>query len=121
MSSISALKTIENRPHTAKALTFKLHEDVRNGVLVSLDDFLKLPEVKESGINKSNCHKYIIPSPIHLVTNQNSSSTPLRMTVAPNCTNKLTNKSINNMIHTGVHVLPTIQSVLLRYQFAYQI
>ena len=40
MSSILALKTLQNKPNTAKELTYKLHEDIRNGVLVSLDDFL---------------------------------------------------------------------------------
>ena len=51
LSSLSALKTLQHKPETARELTFKLHEDVDNGVLVSLEDFLKLPEVKESGIN----------------------------------------------------------------------
>ena len=50
LSSLSALKTLQHKPETARELTFKLHEDVDNGVLVSLEDFLKLPEVKESGI-----------------------------------------------------------------------
>ena len=108
MSSILPLKTLQNKPNTAKELTYKLHEDVRNDVLVGLDDFLELPEVEESGINSANCHKFIIPSPIHLVTNQNSNSTPICMTLAPNFTNRLTNKSNNDMIHTGIHGLPSI-------------
>ena len=54
LSSLAALKTLQHKPETARELTFKLHEDVNNGVLVSLEDFLKLPEVRESGINESN-------------------------------------------------------------------
>ena len=79
MSSVSALKTLESKPNMAKELTFKLEEDVRNGILVSLEDFLQLPEAKESWINARNCDASIIPSPLHLVTNVNSSSSPLRM------------------------------------------
>ena len=46
----------------SKQLTYKLAKDVRNGILVCLDDFLALPEVKANGITKENCKDFIILS-----------------------------------------------------------
>ena len=44
MSSLSALKTLQNKPAMAKELTYKLRADVNNGILLKLKDFLELPE-----------------------------------------------------------------------------
>ena len=40
MSSLSALKTLQDKPAMAKELTYKLRADVTNGVLLKLKDFL---------------------------------------------------------------------------------
>ena len=106
MSSISALKTLTSKPNIVKELSYKLEEDVRNGILVSLEDFLQLPEVKKSGINAGNCDDYIISFPLQLVTNVNSKSTPLQLCVAPNWVSKLTRQTVNGLLHTGLYGLP---------------
>ena len=44
-SSLQALKTLDDKPHMAAEITYKLRADAKNGILVKLSDFLKLPEV----------------------------------------------------------------------------
>ena len=50
MFSISALKTLLTKPNVVKKLNYKIREDVVNGTLLKLRDFLQLLEVKEAGI-----------------------------------------------------------------------
>ena len=54
MSSLSALRTLQDKPAMAKEVTYKLRADVTNGVLLKLSDFLQLPEVKKAGITMEN-------------------------------------------------------------------
>ena len=76
---------VKNKPFMCSELAHKLAEDVDQGVLLKLDDHLKLPEVKKMGITKETVHSIVVPSAIHLVANLASSSSPLRLVVAPNC------------------------------------
>ena len=59
MSSLSALKTLKDKPAMAAELTYKLRADVTNGVLLKLTDFLELPDVKQAGITLENAQKSI--------------------------------------------------------------
>ena len=63
MSSLSALRTLQDKPTMAKELTYKLRVDVTNGVLLKLTDFLQLPEVKEAGITMENAQQFLCPAP----------------------------------------------------------
>ena len=83
MSSLSALRTLKDKPAMAKEVTYKLRADVTNGVLVKLSDFLQLPEVKQARITMENAKEFICPAPLHLVANVNSKSSPVRMVIAP--------------------------------------
>ena len=47
ISSLSALTRLKNKPFMCSELAHKLAEDVNQGVLVKLEDYLKLPEVKK--------------------------------------------------------------------------
>ena len=63
----------------AAEITYKLRADANNGILVKLSEFLKLPEVIEAGITLEEARKWITPAPIHMVSNINSKSSPVRM------------------------------------------
>ena len=67
MSSLSALRTLMDKPAMAREVTYKLRADVTNGVLVKLSEFLQLPEVKQAGITMENAQEFICPAPLHLV------------------------------------------------------
>ena len=84
MSSLSALRTLQDKPAMAKEVNYKLRADVTNGVLLKLTDFLQLPEVRKAGITMENAQKYICPAPLHMVANLNSKISPIRMVIAPN-------------------------------------
>ena len=43
--SISAIKSLRNRPLVVKELRYKLREDIRNRTLMRLSDYLNLDEV----------------------------------------------------------------------------
>ena len=43
-------------------LAHKLAEDVDQKVLIKLDDYLNLPEVKHAGITRKTAHANIVPS-----------------------------------------------------------
>ena len=118
VSSLAALKALKQKPAMAQEVTFKLREDVNNGTLLKLKDYLTLPDVQAAGITTQNCEDFIVPSPLHLVTNVNSMSSPVRLVVAPNRQNKITRQTINQCLHSGLHGLPSIQTVLLRYRFS---
>ena len=60
-SSLQALKTLQDKPHMAAEVTYKLRADVNNGVLVKLTEFLKLPEVIQAGITLQDAKKFIAP------------------------------------------------------------
>ena len=68
-SSLSALKTLTNKPALCKELEYKLAQDVLNRTLIKLSKYLELDEVKQAGVHLGNVHEYVVPSPIHLVTN----------------------------------------------------
>ena len=118
MSSLSALKTLQNKPAMAKELTYKLRADVTNGVLLKLKDFLQLPEVKEAGLTMKNAQNFICPAPLHMVANVNSKSSPVRMVIAPHRQHVSTRKSINDSLAAGHHGLPSIQRTILRYRLS---
>ena len=99
-------------------LAHKLAEDVDQKVLIKLDDYLKLPEVKQMGITRETAHANIVPSAIHLVANLASSSSPLRLVVAPNHPEATTRQSINSALHSGLPQLPKIQEVLLKFRLS---
>ena len=77
-------------------LAHKLQEDVDQKVLIKLEDYLNLPEVKQAGIMRETAHENIVPSAIHLVANLASSSSPLRLVIAPNRPEATTCQSINS-------------------------
>ena len=117
-SSLSALRRLKNKPYMCLELAHKLSEDVDQGVLMKLDDYLELPEVKELGITRQSAHANIVPSAIHLVANLSSASSPIRLVVAPNRPDGTTRQSINSALHSGLPQLPAIQQVLLKYRLS---
>ena len=82
-SSLQALKTLDDKPHMAAEVTYKLRADVNNGILVKLSDFIKLPEVIKEGITLENVIKRITPAPIHIVSNINSKLSPVIQSMMP--------------------------------------
>ena len=84
-SSLQALKTLQDKPHMAAEVTYKLRADVNNGVLVKLTEFLQLPEVIDARITLKEAGKFITPAPLHMVANINLKSSPVRMVIAPHC------------------------------------
>ena len=117
-SSLSALKRLKDKPYMSQELEYKLAQDVDSGVLMKLEEFLKLDEVKEKGIDKYNAHELVCPSPIHIVCNPVSKSSPVRLVVAPNRVNKNTRQSINSALHAGLPQLPKVQEILLKYRLS---
>ena len=115
MSSLSALRTLQDKPAMAKEVTYKLRADVTNGVLLKLSEFLQLPEVKQAGITMENAQEFICPAPLHLVANVNSKSSPVRMVIAPHRQHTITRQSINDSLSAGHHGLPSLQRTILRY------
>ena len=118
MSSLSALRTLKDKPAMAREVTYKLRADVTNGVLLKLSDFLQLPEVKQAGITMENAKEFICPAPLHLVANVNSKSSPVRMVIAPHRQHTITRQSINDNLSAGHHGLPSLQRTILRYRLS---
>ena len=84
ISLLSALSRLKDKPFMCLEIAHKLAEDVDQGVLMKLDDYLELPEVRKLGITRETAHANIVPSAIHLVANLSSASSPLRLVVALN-------------------------------------
>ena len=118
VSSLSALSKLKNKPYMSQELEYKLAQDVDSGILMKLEDFLELDEVKKKGIDKYNAHELVCPSPVHIVCNPSSKSTPVRLVVAPNRINKSTRQSINSALHSGLPQLPKVQQILLKYRLS---
>ena len=102
----------------SQEIAFKLSEDVDQGVLIRVEEFLELPEVKKEGITKANIDRLVVPSPIHIVANLGSKSSPVRLVVAPNRENISTRQSINSALHAGLPQLPKLQEILLKFRLA---
>ena len=100
----------------AAEITYKLRADANNGILVKLSDFIKLPEVIQEGITLGEAIKRITPPPIHLVSNINSKSSPVRMVIAAHQPHKVTKQSINDALHARHHGLPSIQETISRFR-----
>ena len=111
-SSLQALKTLDDKPHMTAEVTYKLRADVNNGILVKLSDLIKLPEVIKEGITLEDAIKRITLALIHMVSNTNSKSLPVRMVIASNQPQKVTKQSINDALHAGHHGLPSNQLLL---------
>ena len=117
-SSTYVLKRLVGKPAISKEIAFKLSEDIDQGILLKLEDFLNLDEVKQKGINKNNVYEYVVPSPLHVVGNPGSNSSPIRLVVSPNRPHVTTRQSINQALHTGLPQLPKLQEVLLKFRFS---
>ena len=102
-------------------VTYKLRADVNNGVLVKLTDFLQLPEVIEARITLKKAKKHITPAPLHMVTNVNSKSSPVRMVISPHPPHMTTKQSIKDALHSGHHGLPSLQKTILRVRLSVSI
>ena len=87
ISSISVLRKLQGKRNMANEIAHKLSEDVDKGVLMKLLDFLKLDEVKSRNIDVTNVNQLVIPSPLHIVRNLGSKSSPVRLVVTPNHVN----------------------------------
>ena len=120
-SSLQAIKTLHDKQNMAANVIYKLRANANNGILVKLSEFLKLPEVIEAGITLEEARKRITPAPIHMVSNVNSKSSPVRMVIAPHQPHKVTKQSINDALHAGHHGLPSIQETLLRFRLSVSI
>ena len=70
------------------------------------------------GITSETAYSNIVPSAIHLVANLASSSSPLRLVVAPNRQEATMHQSINSALHSGLPQLPMIQEVLLKFRLS---
>ena len=91
-----------------------LAEDVDQGVLVKLTDFLNLPEVRAMNVTKATADSLVVPRSIHLVANPASKSSPIRLVVAPNRPEATTKQSVNSALHSGLPQLPKLQEILLK-------
>ena len=107
-----------NKPALCQELEYKLAQDVLNKTLIKLSKYLELDEVKQAGVHPGNVHKYVVPFPFYLVANYPSKLRPCRLVVAPNCPNSSTRLSINDSLHSGLHQLPAIRAVLLKFRCA---
>ena len=65
--------------------------------------------------------KQITPAPIHMASNINSKSSPVRMVIAPHQAHKVIKQSINDALHAGHHGLPSIQDTILRFRLSVSI
>ena len=120
-SSLQALKLFHDKPNMAAKITYKLRADINNGILVKLSEFLKLPEVVEAGITLEEARKRITLALIHMVSNINSKSSPVRIVITPHQPHKVTKQSINDALHGGHHGLPAILRFRLSVSIALQI
>ena len=105
----------------AAEVTYKLRADVNNRVLLKLTDFPKLPEVIQAGFTLQNAKKFICSAPLHMVANLNSKSSPVRMVIAPHRPHMTTKQSINDVLYSGHHGLPSIQKTILSFRLAVSI
>ena len=71
-----------------------------------------------AGINHHNVHEYVVPAPLHLITNPACKSSPVRLVVATNRPHPNTQMSINDTFHGGLPHVPAIRSVVLMFHFA---
>ena len=102
----------------ANDIAHKLSEDVNQGVLMKLSDFLKLDEVKSQNIDKTSVNQLVVLSPLHIVGNLGSKSSPMRLVVTPNRINRSTRQSINSAFHSGLPQLPKMQEILCKYRLS---
>ena len=55
-SSVALLRTLVGQPLITQEIGYKIRQDLDSKVLISLKDFLKLPEVVGRGITEDNIH-----------------------------------------------------------------
>ena len=82
-STLSLIKSLNNRPESVKEIKYKIKQDIDQGALISLDDFLELKLVRDQGINRTNISQYITASSLLLVYNAHSRSSPIRLCADP--------------------------------------
>ena len=117
-STASVLKNLKDRPLAVREIQFKLRQDVDQGNLIRLSDFLNLSEVKRAGINPATVNDHVTPSSLLLVWNPGSSNTKARLCVSPSRKSRVTNASVNDLCSPGHHHLPQIASSLIGSQLA---
>ena len=108
---------MKGKPNSINEIQFKIRQDIDSRVLVSLEDFLKYEEVIKLGINKSNVNEYLTCTPLLLIYNPHSKSSPIQLCADPSSKNKK-GASINDTILPGNAHLQPITTNLLKAHFA---
>ena len=115
------MKILQDKPHMAAEVTYKLRADVNNGVLVKLTDFLQLPEVIEAGITLKEDQKFITPTLLHMVDNVHSKSSTVRMVTAPPFSHRITKQSTIVDLKLEHHGPPRLQKRIPRFRLSVSI
>ena len=86
-------------------------------MLISLKEFLHLPDVAGRGITEQNLHQYLTAATLLIVLNPNSQSSKVRLCVDPSRPSRSTNLSVNDSFEVGWPHVPDIAENIIKFQF----
>jgi hypothetical protein len=112
-SSERILKKLRGKPASVAEIRYKLKKEKDDKILYFLSDFLQLPEVKESGVNKENVEQSLSYVGLLMILNLASTSSPLRVVANPAQKSK-TGYQQNDNIGAGGAYVERIRSLFLR-------
>ena len=67
--SLAILRNLVGRPLATREIEYKIQQDLDSKVLISLKDFLQLPDVIGRGITEQNVHQYLTAAALLIVFN----------------------------------------------------
>jgi hypothetical protein len=112
-SSERIRRKLVGKQASIQELKFKLRKEQEEKILFFLPDYLELDEVKQSGIDHHNIHKYLNFAGLLMVLNLASTSSPLRLVANPAQKTK-TGYQLNANIAAGKHYIEKVRSVFTR-------
>ena len=116
-SSAALLKTLVGQPLITQEIGYKIRQDLDSRVLISLKDFLKLPDIVGRGITEENVHQHLMAAALLIVFNLNSQSSKVCLCMDPSRQSRSTNLSVNDSFEVGWPHIPDIAENLIKFQF----
>ena len=92
------IKTLKGKYRTEAELAYKFAIEVREGILHTMENYLKLPETLEAKITKENVAQFVQYSGLLMVFNRHSPNTPVRLCYNPAQKKPGSNETVNSNI-----------------------
>jgi hypothetical protein len=110
------VKQLTHKPKAVAEISYKIKKEIDDGVMFTLEDYLKRPEVIEAGVTAENVDEYTMFAGL-LFVYKDSPNTPCRLVFNPAQKKRGTNETVNQNIGFSGSLVAKLLPTYLRMAF----